>query len=31
MVTHRVRISDINQLDDEVMDWLRKAYAAVKV
>lgn len=26
MVSHRVRITDINQLDDELLDFLRKAY-----
>ena len=26
MVTHRVRISDPSQLDDEVLAWLRRAY-----
>lgn len=30
MVTHRVRISDPAQVDDEVLGWLAKAYAAVK-
>lgn len=30
MVTHRVRISDPAQLDDEVMAWIARAYAAVK-
>lgn len=30
MVTHRVRITDPGQLDDEVMGWLSRAYAAVK-
>ncbi len=28
MVTHRVRISDPAELDDEVFDWLKAAYAA---
>jgi hypothetical protein len=30
MVTHRVRIGDPAQLDDEVMAWIARAYAAVK-
>lgn len=30
MVTHRLRISDPAQVDDEVREWLAKAYAAVK-
>jgi predicted transport protein len=29
MVTHRVRISDPAQIDDEVRGWLRRAYDAV--
>ena len=29
MVTHRVRITDPVQIDDEVLDWLRRAYEAV--
>jgi len=29
MVTHRVRITDPAQIDDEVLDWLRRAYEAV--
>jgi hypothetical protein len=29
MVTHRVRISDPAQIDDEVVAWLRRAYDAV--
>jgi len=28
MVTHRVRITDAQELDPEVLDWLRLAYAA---
>jgi len=28
MVTHRVRITDPSQIDAEVLDWLKKAYAA---
>lgn len=28
MVTHRVRIADPGQLDSELIDWLRQAYAA---
>ncbi len=28
MVTHRVRISDPNQIDAEVLAWLKQAYAA---
>lgn len=28
MVTHRVRITDAAQLDDELFDWLRRAYEA---
>lgn len=28
MVTHRVRITDADQLDTEVLEWLRKAYEA---
>ncbi len=28
MVTHRVRITDPKQLDAELFDWLRRAYAA---
>jgi len=28
MVTHRVRITDAAQLDDELFDWLRRAYDA---
>jgi hypothetical protein len=30
MVTHRVRISDPAQIDDEVLAWLKLAYAAAK-
>jgi hypothetical protein len=30
MVTHRVRISDPDQVDDELFLWLKKAYDAVK-
>lgn len=30
MVTHRVRITDAAQVDDEVLAWLGRAYAAVK-
>lgn len=29
MVTHRVRISDPAEMDDEVLSWLERAYAAV--
>jgi Domain of unknown function (DUF4287)/Domain of unknown function (DUF5655) len=29
MVTHRVRIGDVAQLDDEVLGWLARAYAGV--
>ncbi len=29
MVTHRVRISDPQQIDDEVLGWLKSAYDAV--
>jgi len=28
MVTHRVRITDADQIDTEVLEWLRKAYEA---
>ena len=28
MVTHRVRIADPAELDDEVFDWLKAAYDA---
>ena len=28
MVTHRVRISDPIQVDDEVLAWLKQAYQA---
>ena len=28
MVTHRVRITDPAQLDDELFDWLQRAYTA---
>jgi Domain of unknown function (DUF4287)/Domain of unknown function (DUF5655) len=28
MVTHRVRISDSSQIDDEILEWLRQAYDA---
>jgi hypothetical protein len=28
MVTHRVRITDPAQIDDELVDWLRRAYEA---
>ena len=28
MVTHRVRISDLQQIDAEVLAWLRQAYDA---
>jgi hypothetical protein len=28
MVTHRVRVTDIAELDDEVFDWLKAAYDA---
>ena len=28
MVSHRVRLSDINQVDDELIGWLREAYDA---
>jgi len=28
MVTHRVRITDPAQIDDDVLDWLRRAYDA---
>ncbi|MNX36585.1 hypothetical protein D3C86_668740 [compost metagenome] len=30
MVTHRVRITDPAQVDDEVLAWIARAYAAVK-
>ena len=30
MVTHHVRITDPAQVDDEVMAWIARAYAAVK-
>ena len=30
MVTHRLRINDASQVDDEVLAWLAQAYAAVK-
>jgi hypothetical protein len=30
MVTHRVRIGDPAEVDAEVLDWLKRAYAAVK-
>ncbi len=30
MVTHRVQITDPAQIDAEVLEWLRQAYAAVK-
>jgi hypothetical protein len=30
MVTHRLRVSDPAQIDDEVIGWLGRAYAAVK-
>jgi hypothetical protein len=26
MVSHRVRVTDINQIDDELIGWLKKAY-----
>jgi hypothetical protein len=26
MATHRVRISDLGELDDELVGWLREAY-----
>jgi hypothetical protein len=26
MCTHRVRISDIKEIDDEVISWLKEAY-----
>lgn len=29
MVTHRVRISDPRELDDELLGWLKQAYSAV--
>jgi hypothetical protein len=28
MATHRVRISDPLQMDDEVLEWLKQAYQA---
>ena len=28
MVTHRAKITDPNQVDDELRDWLRRAYSA---
>ena len=28
MVTHRVRVTDASQVDAELLEWLRKAYAA---
>jgi hypothetical protein len=28
MVTHRVRIDDAEEIDDEVLSWLRNAYKA---
>ena len=28
MVTHRVRITDADQIDTEILEWLRKAYEA---
>lgn len=31
MVTHRVRVSDASEVDAEVLAWIAKAYAAVKV
>ncbi|MGL5004171.1 MAG: DUF4287 domain-containing protein [Casimicrobium sp.] len=30
MVTHRVRMTDSSQLDDELFEWLRQAYEDVK-
>jgi hypothetical protein len=30
MVTHRIRVADSREIDDEVLSWLRSAYAAVK-
>ena len=30
MVTHRLRISDPQEIDDEVVEWLKQAYAAAK-
>jgi Domain of unknown function (DUF4287)/Domain of unknown function (DUF5655) len=30
MVTHRVRVNDSSQIDDEVLGWLKQAYEAVK-
>ena len=29
MVTHRVRISEPQQIDDQVLDWLRQAYGMI--
>ena len=26
MVSHRVRVSDVNEVDDELIGWLRQAY-----
>lgn len=28
MVTHRVRVTDASQLDDELVDWVKRAYEA---
>jgi Domain of unknown function (DUF4287)/Domain of unknown function (DUF5655) len=30
MVTHRVRVNDSSQMDDEVLEWLRQAYDEAK-
>jgi hypothetical protein len=28
MVTHRLRVTDPAQIDDETLDWLKRAYDA---
>jgi Domain of unknown function (DUF5655) len=28
MVTHRLRVTDPAQIDDEALDWLKRAYDA---
>ena len=30
MVTHRLRVSNPEQIDGEVLDWLERAYEAAK-
>ncbi len=30
MCSHKIRISDINEIDAEIMDWIKKSYENAK-